>query len=76
MAVEAQRRGGRRSKGDRRYFGTRVAMPVAEKLEEAAAATGVSISDFIADAVGERLRSIDLSKIEHQGELPIGRMAS
>ena len=76
MAVEAQRRGGRRSKGDRRYFGTRVAMPVAEKLEEAAKASGLSISDFIAVAVEKSLGSIDVSQIDHQQELPIGRMAS
>lgn len=75
MAVESQRRGGRRSKGDRRYFGTRVALPAAEKLEEVTAATGETISDFIAEAVYERLRKIDLSKIEHQEEL-FGQIAS
>lgn len=75
MAVEVQRQGGRRSKGDRRYYGTRVSMPVAEKLEKAAAATGLTISDFIAEAVGLRLENIEIATID-QEELPIGRMAS
>ncbi len=76
MAIQKRTRGGRPSKGDRHVLTTRLPVADAEKLFAVADGQGQSASEFIANAVAEKLASIDLSTIESPEELPIGRIAS
>jgi hypothetical protein len=56
----AQRRGnnggGRRSKGERKLLGTRVALAEARAVEERAAARDIPVSDYLAELIQEHLR--------------------
>src|SRR5664279_1618755 len=48
-------RGGRRGKGPRRYFGLRLAEPLADELIRRADAAGLTINDYAASALAEAL---------------------
>lgn len=76
MAIQKRARGGRPSKGDRHVLTTRLPVADAEKLFAVADSLGQSASEYIANAVAEKLITIDLSTIESPEELPIGRMVS
>jgi hypothetical protein len=76
MAIQKRARGGRPSKGERHVLTTRLPVADAEKLFAIADSLGQSASEFIANAVAEKLAGIDLSTIETPEELPIGRMVS
>lgn len=72
-----KRRAGRHSKGERRLIGFRLATHKADLVRELADAEGYEhVSDWVADVVSARLEQTDLSKVRHQEELPIGRLAS
>ena len=55
MARLVTRKSGRKSKGDRRYFGTRLPIADADRLVQEATARNVYVSDFIAQTVIEKL---------------------
>ncbi|WP_461171218.1 hypothetical protein [Arthrobacter sp. Z1-15] len=77
MTIEAPKRVGRRSKGDRKLIGFRLAKDRAGIVSELAKAEGFEhVSDWVASVVNERIDNTDLSAIGHQEELPIDRMAS
>jgi hypothetical protein len=76
MAIQKRARGGRPSKGDRHVLTTRLPVADAEKLFAVADHQGQSASEFIADAVAEKLAAIDMTTVTGQEELPIGRIAS
>ncbi|MHC6231995.1 hypothetical protein ACX5I6_20900 [Arthrobacter sp. MMS24-T111] len=70
-------RTGRRSKGDRKFVGFRIATPKADAMEEIAKAEGYQyVSDWLSDVVEERLANTKLHAIVQQEELPLGRLAS
>jgi len=70
-------RTGRRSKGDRKFVGFRIATPKADAMEEIAKAEGYQyVSDWLSDVVEERLAKTRLHAIVQQEELPLGRLAS
>jgi hypothetical protein len=70
-------RTGRRSKGDRKFVGFRIATPKADAMEEIAKAEGYQyVSDWLSDVVEERLANTRLHAIVQQEELPLGRLAS
>lgn len=74
MAIQKRTSGGGRpSKGDRHVFTTRIPIRDAEKLFAVADSLGKSASEFIADAMTEKLATIDLTALEGQEELPINR---
>lgn len=77
MAVQGTRGGGQRSKGPRKFVGSRIPMHDADILPAATKLIGLdSVSDFVAIAVSEKLASMDLSNVCLQEELPIGQIAS
>jgi hypothetical protein len=55
MATPPRSKGGRRGKGPRRYFGLRLAEPLADELIRRADAAGVTINDYAASALAEAL---------------------
>jgi hypothetical protein len=69
------RRAGRPSKGDRHVMTTRVPVQTAEIIFRLAEARGIPASDFIAEAVQEKLARTDLSAVETQEELPLQKTA-
>ena len=73
MAIQKRARGGRPSKGDRHVLTTRLPVADAEKLFAVADDLGQSASEFIANAVAEKLANIDPSSIEGPEELPIAK---
>ena len=73
MAIQKRARGGRPSKGDRHVLTTRLPVADAEKLFAVADGLGQSASEFIANAVAEKLANIDLSSSEGPEELPIAK---
>lgn len=77
MTTEAPKRVGRRSKGDRKLIGFRLATDKAEVVSEIAAAEGYRyVSDWVASVVAERIENTDLDEIhQQQEELPISRIA-
>lgn len=77
MTTEGPKRVGRRSKGDRKLIGFRLATDKAEVVSEIAAAEGYRyVSDWVASVVAERIENTDLGGIhQQQEELPISRIA-
>lgn len=77
MTTEAPKRVGRRSKGDRKLIGFRLATDKAEIVSEIAAAEGYRyVSDWVASVVAARIQNTDLDGIhQQQEELPISRIA-
>ncbi|MFJ7751798.1 hypothetical protein ACIQXM_17810 [Arthrobacter sp. NPDC097144] len=77
MTAEGPKRVGRRSKGDRKLIGFRLATDKAEVVSEIAAAEGYRyVSDWVASVVAERIEKTDLDRIhQQQEELPISRIA-
>lgn len=77
MTAEAPKRVGRRSKGDRKLIGFRLATDKADAVSEIAAAEGYRyVSDWVASVVAERIEKTDMREIhQHQGEFPISRTA-
>ena len=70
-------RTGRRSKGDRKFVGFRIATPKADAMDQIAKAEGYQyVSDWLSDVVEERLANTRLHAIVQQEELPLGRLAS
>ena len=55
MATPPRSKGGRRGKGPRRYFGLRLAEPLADELIRRADAAGLTINDYAASALAEAL---------------------
>jgi len=55
MATPPRSKGGRRGKGPRRYFGLRLAEPLADELIRRADAAGVTINDYAASALADAL---------------------
>jgi hypothetical protein len=70
-------RTGRRSKGDRKFVGFRIATPKADAMDMIAKAEGYQyVSDWLSDLVDQRLASTNLHAIGQQEGLPLGRLAS
>lgn len=70
-------RTGRRSKGDRKFVGFRIATPKADAIDVVAKAEGYQyVSDWLSDLVDARLANTNLHAIAQQEELPLGRLAS
>lgn len=69
------RRAGRPSKGDRHVMTARVPVETAEIVFRLAEALGIPASEFIADAVQEKLARTDLSVVDTQEELPLQKTA-
>lgn len=66
------RRAGRPGKGERRLLAFRLATPRADIARDLAQAEGFEyVSDWLAHIVNEHIDNTDLSKIQHQEELPI-----
>jgi hypothetical protein len=59
MAIQKRARGGRPSKGDRHVLTTRVPVQDAEKVFAIADREGRSASEFIAQAIAEKLATIN-----------------
>lgn len=57
MAASGNRGGGRRSKGERSFVGTRVPVEQHEKLKEAAARENLSISEFVENLIASAVES-------------------
>ena len=74
MATTGNRGGGQRSKGERRFVGTRVPLPDHDLLVAAAAAHDLTVSEYVAAALTEKLRSENLDQTQ-EGP-PIGQTAS
>ncbi|MCC3299305.1 hypothetical protein [Arthrobacter caoxuetaonis] len=76
MTAEVRKRPGRKSKGDRKFFGFRIATERADIVNDIAAAEGYKyVSDWVASVIEDRIENTDLSAINRQEELPIGRIA-
>lgn len=73
MAISNARRGGRKSKGDRKLVGSRMPVVTATQLEIVAEASGQTVSDYVAELVAAHLSTVDLSILKIQEELPIVR---
>lgn len=58
MTAAGNRGGGRRSKGERRFFGTRLPMDQAQMLLTVAPAQGLTVSEFIAATLEEKLEAL------------------
>ena len=58
MTTTGNRGGGRRSKGERRFFGTRLPIDQANLLLTVAPAHGMCVSEFIASVVVEKLEAL------------------
>jgi hypothetical protein len=70
-------RTGRRSKGDRKFVGFRIATPKADAMDLIAKAEGYQyVSDWLSDLVDQRLANTNLHAIVQQEELPFRRLAS
>lgn len=70
-------RTGRRSKGDRKFVGFRIATPDANAIDMVAKAEGYQyVSDWLSDLVQERLATTNIHALVQQEELPLGRLAS
>ncbi|WP_168199879.1 ribbon-helix-helix protein, CopG family [Citricoccus sp. SGAir0253] len=69
------RRAGRPSKGERHVMTARVPVATAEIVFRLAEARGIPASEFIAEAVQEKLARTDLSFVETQQELPLQKSA-
>lgn len=69
------RRAGRPSKGDRHVMTARVPVETAEVVFRLAEALGIPASEFIAEAVQEKLSRTDLSVVDTQEELPLQKTA-
>lgn len=69
-------RTGRRSKGDRKFVGFRIATPKADAMDMIAKAEGYQyVSDWLSDLVEERLSNTRVQPMCQQEELPLGRLA-
>jgi hypothetical protein len=75
MTVVGHSRGGRRSKGDRKFIGFRLSSVHAEKMAKYVHGEGMTVSDLLTDLVEDFLETVDVNEI-HQEALPIGRIAS
>ena len=75
MATSGNRGGGQRSKGDRRFVGSRVPVDVYDRLAQTAKAENLTVSEFVAALIGEKLGPEASNSLRLQGELPIGRIA-
>lgn len=75
MATSGNRGGGQRSKGDRRFVGSRVPVDVYDRLAQTAKAENLTVSEFVAALIGEKLGPEGPKSLRLQGELPIGRIA-
>ena len=70
-------RTGRRSKGDRKFVGFRIATPKADAMYQIAKEEGYQyVSDWLSDLVEERLANTKLHAVPQQEEFPLGRLAS
>ncbi|MGY2747394.1 hypothetical protein [Arthrobacter sp. UYCu723] len=76
MAVSGNRGGGQRSKGNRKFVGTRIPADNADLLPAAAKLEGLTVSEFVASVIDDKLKSMDLSVLRLQEELPIRQIAS
>ena len=77
LATPPRSKGGRRGKGPRRYFGLRLAEPLADELIRRADAAGVTINDYVtlvmAQIHGHEVPAYVLSKVEaYRTQLPLG----
>lgn len=66
MAIQKRASGGRPSKGDRHVFTTRVPIQDAEKVFAVADHQGRSASEFIAQAIAEKLATINVDELHGQ----------
>jgi hypothetical protein len=73
MAISGNRRGGRRSKGERHLVGARMPVQDANKLRTVAEAEGSTVSDYVARIMHEHLMTIDVNSLHGQEALPISR---
>ena len=81
MAATGNRGGGQRSKGDRKFVGSRVSTDLHDRLSENARLAGFkNTSEYVAqliEADDRKLRAAGADAYRpHQEEFPIGRMAS
>ena len=73
MAITNARRGGRKSKGERKLVGSRMPVDTASQLEIVAEASGQTVSDYVAKLVTAHLSTVDINVLMTQEELPIIR---
>ncbi len=71
MAATGNRGGGQRSKGPRSFVGTRVPVDEAQLLPHVAKLNGLTVSEFVAAIIHEKLAQADLSSLEWQEALPL-----
>lgn len=58
--------GGRRSKGERRFIGSRLPVNLAERLDVVARHEGLTLSDMIAVAIEEKLAAYDVKMLSDE----------
>lgn len=68
MATTGNRGGGRRSKGDRRFIGSRLPVTQADHLSIVARHEGLTVSDMIAIAIDEKLEHYDIKRLIEEDE--------
>lgn len=66
MATSGNRGGGRRSKGERRFVGSRIPVKQAEQLDLVVKHEGLTLSDLIAVAIEEKLGTYDLKMLSDE----------
>lgn len=80
MATSGNRGGGRRSKGERRFVGSRVPVDQADVLAIVAKSDGKTVSEWVADMIDEKLRHYNVEQLivgtEGQETLPMQQLAS
>lgn len=60
MATSGNRGHGRRSKGERRYVGSRIPVEQADRLTDVAKHEGITVNDMIAVAIEEKMAAYDV----------------
>lgn len=66
MATSGNRGGGRRSKGERRFVGSRIPVNLADHLADVAKQEGLTVNDMIALAIAEKLAAHDLKMLSDE----------
>lgn len=75
MAATERRKGGRHSKGDRKFIGFRMEATRAERLASIARHEGITVNDLVADLVDQGMGTRE-HRHDLQEALPLGRLAS
>jgi hypothetical protein len=75
MATPGNRGGGRRSKGERIFVGTRVPVNIREGLGAVAKGDNLSVSEYVEELITQDVLRRNFGRSEIQETLPIGRIA-